>query len=478
MAVSRIPTRILVIIACAFVATTLAFLGAAVASFAVTTDIDRQTSDLLHNALPSVRELSRARTSLRKLRESVIEIALAPPPRSTSNLDADRKDLEDALVREAATPWYGGERVLYEEQVRPALDDLDAGVRDLQGFADAPQDDPALRSAIGRLREAGNRTDAALVSLSDLNHDQAFAAAGQIVTNRQEAARVSLYLDVGATLVAATAAALAIVFTRRFAKVMRRNAELESERAEQLDLFAQRVAHDLMSPLAAVSLSLDTLLRRHRDEETARTVDRAQGVLQRSRRMVDGIYAFAQSHAEPSRDAVTPLRAAVLDAAGTLRTLDGQRCPDLVVEPFEDVSVRMDRGMLDVVLTNLLSNASKFTSDAPVRRVTVRARVQQSRVRIEVQDTGPGVPDGTVDTIFEPYKRAFRSAHSGLGLGLATVKRIVVGHGGGVGVRNAPSGGAVFWFEVPIVPSAAGAGADARQVTSFCAGPRASWRVP
>ena len=115
----------------------------------------------------------------------------------------------------------------------------------------------------------------------------------------------------------------------------------------------------------------------------------------------------------------------------------------------------MDRGMLDVVLSNLLSNASKYMVSSPVRRITVRAGTEPRRVHVEVEDTGPGVPAGLAQTIFEPYKRAPGATQPGLGLGLATVKRLVEGHGGAVGVRNAPSGGAVFWFELPRAPQRA-----------------------
>lgn len=446
-------TKILVAVACAFIATALAFLSASVASFLVTSDIEKQTSGLLTNALPSVRELTQARTALRELNASLNQAALAPPPRDEHVLEAHWKDLDSALTQETATPWYVGEHELYERQVKPAITELGFAIDDFEHLAAAPADDPAFARATARLRDATDRADKALVGLSDLNHDQAFLAAEQIVRNRREAARASLYLDIGATIVAAIAALLAIRFTRHFAHVMRRNVELETDRANQLDLFAQRVAHDLMSPLAAVSLTLDSVQRQHGDEDMAGKLERARQVLRRSRRMVDGIYAFSKSLRAPCVDAVSHLRSAVIDAARALQTVEsveGRNCPTIEVEDFDDVEVSIERGMLDVVLTNLLSNASKFTADAAVRRVTVRACMGDQRVRVEVEDTGPGVPDGVRETIFEPYKRASRTGKEGLGLGLATVKRVVLACDGAVGVRNAPTGGAVFWFELPV----------------------------
>jgi signal transduction histidine kinase len=444
---------ILVVIVCAFLATTLAFLGASVASFILARDIDRATVELLDNALPSVRELTQADTRLRQLRESATAMARARAPRDVAALEGHWTDLDASVSAAMATPWYGGELALYESQVRPALVDLRRALDDFERYAGVPLGDAGLRAGAMNLEGAVNRADAALESMSKLNNEQAFGAAERIARTREDASRATLYLDIGSTVVALIAALLAIEFARHFERVMRRNVELETERAQELDLVAQRVAHDLLSPLAAVSLSLSSVQRRHQDEDTARAVQRAQRVLERSRRMVQGIYAFARSTAQPSREAVTPLRAAVLDAVSALQAVEGPASLTVDVQEFEEVDVSMDRGMLDVVLSNLLSNASKYMANAPVRRITVRAAVEPERVRVEVEDMGPGVPAGFADMIFEPYKRAPGTTQPGLGLGLATVKRLVLGHGGAVGVRNAtPSGGAIFWFELPRTP--------------------------
>jgi signal transduction histidine kinase len=447
---------ILVVIVCAFLATTLAFLGASVVSFIMARDIDRATAELLDNALPSVRELTQADTRLRQLRESAAAMARARPPRDVAELEGRWKDLDAAVSAATTSPWYGGELALYDSQVRPALAELRRALDDFEHYAGVPQGDAGFRAAAVSLDGAVNRADAVLESMSKLNNEQAFGAAERIARTREDAARATLYLDIGSTIIALIAALLAIEFARHFERVMRRNVELEAERAQELDLVAQRVAHDLMSPLAAVSLSLSSLQRRHKDEDTARAVQRAQRVLERSRRMVQGIYAFARATAQPSSEAVAPLRAAVLDAVSALQAVEGPASITVDVQEFEDVEVRMDRGMLDVVLSNLLSNASKYMAGAPVRRITVRAGVEPERVHVEVEDTGPGVPPGFAETIFEPYKRAPGTTQPGLGLGLATVKRLVVGHGGSVGVRNAaPWGGAIFWFDLPRVPQRA-----------------------
>jgi len=107
------------------------------------------------------------------------------------------------------------------------------------------------------------------------------------------------------------------------------------------------------------------------------------------------------------------------------------------------------------LIDNLARNAIKYTVDSPLRMVSVRSQLKQGRFRVEVADSGPGLAPQTQAVIFEPFVRA-QSAQGkpGIGLGLATVKRLVAAHGGEVGVESEPGRGCTFWFEVPGAPVA------------------------
>jgi signal transduction histidine kinase len=108
------------------------------------------------------------------------------------------------------------------------------------------------------------------------------------------------------------------------------------------------------------------------------------------------------------------------------------------------------------LLGNLLRNGIKYLGRAEVREVSLRVRARRGRVIFEVEDTGPGIPAQLGHRIFEPYVRGPNTSAPGIGLGLATVKRLVDSHGGSLGIRTAARGGAIFWFELdeagPAVP--------------------------
>ena len=227
--------------------------------------------------------------------------------------------------------------------------------------------------------------------------------------------------------------------------------EIEKLRAADLENFAGRVAHDVRSPLTSVSLAVD-VARRHPeiDPKLDVTLDRAARTLQRVGELVDGLLVFASAGGVPSKEAQADVQAIVGEVVEGMRPSAEDKDIDLQVEDLCNTVLACSPGVLISMVSNLVGNAIKYIGDSPVKRVRVRARRQGAMTRVEVEDTGPGIPREQRDRIFNPYVRAAASKVPGLGLGLATVRRLAEAHGGGVGIANTEAG-SLFWFELPSI---------------------------
>jgi signal transduction histidine kinase len=140
----------------------------------------------------------------------------------------------------------------------------------------------------------------------------------------------------------------------------------------------------------------------------------------------------------------------------------------VVADVLQDLSMRRGRAEVVVgdlpkvwaddvqiraVVQNLVANALKYAGHVDHPRIRIDALVAHGRARITVSDNGPGVPVDQREEIFELLVRgsdAVRSDVDGLGIGLATCRRILAAHQGALGVEESAEGGAEFWFELPV----------------------------
>jgi signal transduction histidine kinase len=111
----------------------------------------------------------------------------------------------------------------------------------------------------------------------------------------------------------------------------------------------------------------------------------------------------------------------------------------------------MDGARIKQVLLNLVGNAIKFTPEAG--QVWVRAQREDGSVRVEVGDTGPGIPAAEQERIFQEFQQVESSAKGkpeGTGLGLALAKKFVEMHGGKIWVESEAGKGSRFFFTLPL----------------------------
>jgi signal transduction histidine kinase len=204
----------------------------------------------------------------------------------------------------------------------------------------------------------------------------------------------------------------------------------------------------VLSPLTAVSIALSFAERAGGDERLLQHLERGRSGLKRVKRVVDGLLGFARAGAAGEPGARAELREVVDGVLTDARPAADEAHVDLEAGPLVRAPLAVSPGLLTSAIGNLVSNAIKHLGASATRRVAVRAVERGAFVRVEVEDTGPGLAPGFAEHAFEPYVRGSHD-RPGLGLGLATVKKIVEGHGGCVGVDSAPGRGCRFWFELP-----------------------------
>ena len=287
----------------------------------------------------------------------------------------------------------------------------------------------------------------AIIAAIQLNAERVRQVAEEIEGERKSRLLWIFGLDGVSVALAIALAVLALRTVASKEAVMRR-------RSEELEGFAGRVAHDLLNPIAAVEMALAAA---ERSDSARRDSAFARGrgsSLHRARRLIDDLLGFAQAGARPQAGAVALVAEVVEGVVEELRLPALERGITIDVDvPQRSLAVRCANGVLASLVSNLVRNAIKHMGDRPRREVWVRVQVHGARARFEVGDTGPGLPPGLVARAFDPYIRGAGSAEPGLGLGLATVSRLVEGHDGRYGVRSELGAGALFWFELPLAPS-------------------------
>ena len=241
---------------------------------------------------------------------------------------------------------------------------------------------------------------------------------------------------------------LAAFLVTRF---MRRYTRLIEQRADELEQFAGRVAHDVLSPLGAASLALSYLAEKAgiQDPRARRMLALGQRGIERTRLIADDLLEFASAGARPDPAARADVRIVIGAVIDEARQMADERKVVLSIETIDAGSVCCKLGILSSLVSNLVRNGVKYVGEGPGKTVCVRARRQGSFMRIEVEDNGPGLPAAMEAAVFEPYVRGPDNHQPGIGLGLATVKRVAEAHGGRVDVRSMARVGCRFGLELP-----------------------------
>jgi signal transduction histidine kinase len=224
--------------------------------------------------------------------------------------------------------------------------------------------------------------------------------------------------------------------------------------SERQSRFVSAVTHELKTPLTNIRMYIEMLEQGmakdpEREQEYFRILQSEGARLTRLISNVLELSRLEKKHRRPNlqtgnftevlADVETLMQSALQQAGFRLET------ENALTGPF-----RYDREIMVQVLINLIENSLKFGRSSPSKQITVRLRESGDHVRIEVADTGPGIPAGDVKKIFNDFHRAVTSAAGGTGIGLALVRRFVTLLGGRVSAVNNPGAGCTIHIDLPL----------------------------
>jgi two-component system nitrogen regulation sensor histidine kinase NtrY len=217
---------------------------------------------------------------------------------------------------------------------------------------------------------------------------------------------------------------------------------------------ARRIAHEVKNPLTPIQLSAQRLRRRYLEKlgDDAEVFDECTRVIINEvdvmKRLVNEFSAFAKM--PTSMPAPQDLNKVVTDAVGLYR--QAHQNMEYVLDLDDGLpKVDIDSSQMNRAITNLLENATTavLENDSPTKKVTIRTSYDEEVhiAKLDIIDTGPGIPKNVKERMFEPY---FSTKRGGTGLGLAIVNRIISDHNGFIRVRDNEPSGTIFGIELPV----------------------------
>jgi light-regulated signal transduction histidine kinase (bacteriophytochrome) len=229
-----------------------------------------------------------------------------------------------------------------------------------------------------------------------------------------------------------------------------RAAQLEAVNRD-LEAFSYSVSHDLRSPLRHIAGFAEVL----REDEAAHLSKEGMQHLEKITRaaakmaiLIDDLLRFARySHVEINANLVdlNELTKGVIDDFRA--DLNGR-----IISWKRDFlpKIRADAALLRQVFVNLISNAVKYTSQRDIGEIAIGCKEDEQAITLWIRDNGVGFEQSCADKLFRPFERLHtQEQFEGVGIGLATVHKIITRHGGQVWAEGKLNEGAAFYFTLP-----------------------------
>jgi len=231
---------------------------------------------------------------------------------------------------------------------------------------------------------------------------------------------------------------------------------VRKEMEKRVSEFYSMVSHELRTPLTSIRAALGLLeggIAGKLPEKAAQLTAVAKSESERLIRLINDILdirKIAAGKLELNRQTIDPV-SVIETTKKSLEAMATELHVQLLSEIKSNKKFSGDRDRITQVLTNLVSNALKFSPANSQVKIVLEDKGQV--LKFSVTDQGPGIPAGKLDRLFHAFQQLDSSdtrAKGGSGLGLTISKAIVEEHGGTIGVNTAHGEGSTFWFELPL----------------------------
>jgi len=206
--------------------------------------------------------------------------------------------------------------------------------------------------------------------------------------------------------------------------------KIKNERLTAIGEIASRLAHDLRNPLSVISNEIQVIQLRdpNPNEKMQKSQDRIGRAIQRMTHQLEDVMDFVRIKSLDIKE--HNMNTLIKSSVKSLVIPSGIK----ITFPENDCVLSVDSTQISIVINNLIFNSIQAMRDSG--GIDIRILENKENIVIEIEDSGPGIPENNLEKIFEPL---YTTKQSGTGLGLVSCKTIIEQHGGTVTVRNNPT---------------------------------------